>query len=82
MEKNIIEKKTYSKPCVGFVDFSLTGSIAATCVYVGTNTDGNTCGYLDNGWTVYAIDGICDFVVTNPNFCYHVPTEDTSVFSS
>ena len=82
MEKNIMEKKTYSKPCVEFVDFSLTGSIAATCVYQGNNTDGNTCGYLDNGWTVYAIGSVCDIIVTNPNFCYHVPTEDESVFSS
>lgn len=83
MENNLMKRKSYSKPCVEFVNFSLSGSIAAVCRYVGTNTDGNTCGYFnDNGWTVYAVTGICDILVTNPNFCYHVPTEDTSVFSS
>ena len=82
MEKNIKRKKAYSKPCVDFVDFSLTGSIAASCKYEGTNTDGQTCGYVDNGWTVYAVQGVCNIIIQNPDFCYHVPTEDTSVFSS
>ena len=82
MEKNIMEKKTYSKPCVGFVDFSLTGSIASTCVYEGTNTDGNTCGYTDSsGWIVYAQDSFCG-IGTDVEFCYHVPTEVSSIFSS
>ena len=27
MEKNIMEKKTYSKPCVEFVDFSYTSPV-------------------------------------------------------
>lgn len=82
MEKNISGKKAYSKPCVDFVDFSLTGSIAATCTYQGTYTDGNTCGYVDNGWTVYAVQGVCNVIIKDPDFCYHVPTEDKSVFSS
>ena len=82
MAKETVVKKAYSKPNVEFVDFSLSGSIAATCKYMGTNTDGNTCSYLDNGWTVYATPGICQITVTDPDFCYHVPTEDTSVFSS
>ena len=82
MEKNSMEKKTYSKPCVEFVDFSLTGSIASTCKFEGTNSDGNSCGYLDNGWIVYAIENVCDTIVNDPYFCIHVPTEDTSVFSS
>lgn len=82
MEKNPVKRKAYSKPCVSLVNFSLTGSVASTCVYRGTNTDGNTCGYEDNGWILYAVDGVCEIVVENPDFCYHVPTADTSVFSS
>lgn len=82
MEKNIMQRKTYSKPCVEFVDFSLSGSIAATCTYKGTNADKNTCGYVDNGWIVYVTENICNMIVQNPDFCYHVPTEDKSIFSS
>ena len=81
MEKNSMEKKTYSKPCVEFVDFSLTGSIASTCVYKGTYSDGNTCGYLDNGYTVFSPNSSCDYPVDKA-FCYHVPTDDDSIFSS
>lgn len=82
MENNLVKRKSYSKPCVEFVNFSLSGSIAAVCKYAGTNTDGNTCGYLDNGWIVYAVEGVCTTTVKDPDFCYHVPTEDISVFSS
>ena len=81
MEKNTMQRKTYAKPCVEFVDFSLSGSIAASCVHQGTNTDGNTCGYEDNGWVMYAPDSVCTFPV-DEEFCYHVPTVDTSVFGS
>lgn len=81
MEKNSMEKKTYSKPCVGFVDFSLTGSIAATCVHKGNYDDGNSCSYYDNGYNVFSPGGSCDFPI-NKDFCYHAPTEDSSVFSS
>ena len=83
MENNLVKRKSYSKPCVEFVNFSLSGSIAAACRYTGTNTDGNTCGYLDNGWIVFAAEGVCTMpVIGDSIFCYHVPTEDTSVFSS
>lgn len=82
MENNLVKRKSYSKPCVEFVNFSLSGSIAAACRYTGTNTDGNTCGYLDNGWFMFTHDGVCEMEIEGSIFCYHVPTEDTSVFSS
>lgn len=81
MGKVTIVKKAYLKPRVEFVDFSLTGSIAATCVHKGTNTDSNSCGYLENGWLVYAQNSICDAGI-DKEFCYHVPTEDSSIFGS
>ena len=82
MDKNIMRKKAYSKPCVGLVDFSLTGSIAGACVHEGNHSNGNTCGYMENGYFVFSpYNGSCDFPV-DKEFCYHVPTADTSIFSS
>lgn len=81
MAKETVVKKAYSKPNVEFVDFSLSGSIAATCTHQGTNTDSNSCGYEDNGWLVYAQNSFCDIGI-DKEFCYHVPTEDTSIFGS
>lgn len=43
-------KRTYSKPDIGLVDFSLSSSIAANCLYKdGNQADGNTCTANDNG---------------------------------
>lgn len=82
MAKETVVKKAYSKPNVEFVDFSLSGSIAAACTHQGTNTDDQTCGYLmSNGWLVYAQNSFCD-VGSDEEFCYHVPTADTSIFGS
>ena len=81
MEKNTMQRKTYSKPCVEFVDFSLSGSIAASCVYRGNHDDGNSCSYEDNGWNFFSMEGICEYQ-GNGDFCYHVPTVDNSIFGS
>ena len=82
MEKNTMQRKTYAKPCVEFVDFSLAGSIAASCVYEGTSADKQTCGYKDSGYIMFTGDnGVCNFP-TDKDFCYHVPTVDNSVFGS
>lgn len=81
MAKETVVKKAYSKPNVEFVDFSLSGSIAATCTHQGTNADSNSCGYEENGWLVYAQNSFCD-IGTDKEFCYHVPTADTSIFGS
>lgn len=81
MDKNIMRKKAYSKPCVELVDFSLTGSIATVCVHMGNLSDGHTCYYEEGGYTVFSPGGVCNFPV-DKEFCYHVPTEDTSIFSS
>ena len=80
-----MNKKTYVRPDAVLVDFSLSSSIAATCRYQATLSDPNTCDpyNVDNGWTVMASNSpICDFSPSDPQFCYHVPTADTSVFSS
>lgn len=82
MEKNIEKRKTYSKPSIEFIDFSLCGSIAATCVYDGNYSDGNTCSYVDNGWTLFSSENESCTWQKDIEFCYHVPTEDKSVFGS
>lgn len=78
-------KKVYSKPDIELVDFSLSGSIAATCKFMGNYADGNSCGYEDNDWIFFSNMSICDIDPAekgNEDFCYHVPTEDQSVFAS
>ena len=80
-----MNKKAYVKPDAMLVDFSLSSSIAAACKQQASLSDANTCKpyEIDGGWIVMTTGNlICDFTPEDPNFCYHVPTEDTSVFSS
>ena len=72
-------KKTYSKPDVMAIDFSLGSSISSGCAYVGNFSDGNNCGYNDNGFIIFI--NSCQ-IVSDKEFCYHVPTADNNVFSS
>lgn len=74
-------KKTYVKPEISFVDFTLSASIAGACTHTGNFSNGAECYYEDNGFHVFAPKGVCDFPV-DEEFCYHVPTEDTSIFNS
>ena len=76
-------KKTYTKPDVMMVDFSMASSVAASCAHTGNLSDGNTCSYEDNGWKIFIEggNGGCDFHIGD-DFCDHVPTADTNVFNS
>lgn len=79
-------KKPYTKPKFEFVEFSLSSSIASTCKYTGNHSDGNSCEYEaegDNGWLRFTSDNFdCGIQLDDESYCYHVPTVDTSVFSS
>lgn len=79
-------KKPYTKPRIEFVEFSLVSSITATCTYTGTHADGNNCTYDDNGWIRFSsANSVCvneGIVDDDLSYCYHVPTADTSIFSS
>ena len=76
------ERLKYVRPCVEFIDFSLTSSIAGVCRIIPLQAD-NLCleKMTDNYWIVYAGgNGTCLIDTTDdPEFCYHVPTEDRSV---
>ena len=75
-------KKTYVKPMVAFENFQMTSSVAGTCKSIATTTDGNTCVYVaGNGWVYFNMNTTCT-TPYNESFCYHVPTEDTTVFAS
>lgn len=79
-------KKTYQKPVVMFESFQMTSNIAGTCVrYEGNQADGKSCGIYDNGWTIFLTgvdNGVCALGPDPEKFCYHAPTDDTSVFAS
>ena len=82
MEKKVV-KKPYTKPRFEFIEFSLASNIAATCTYTGNHADGDTCEYDDNGWFRFSTkNGDCIEKDDDPSFCYHVPTSETSVFTS
>lgn len=77
-------KKAYSKPTIEFVDFTYSASIAANCKWQADFAQ-ESCNPVieDNGWTIYNQDFTCDYQVDqNPDVCYHVPTADSSIFSS
>lgn len=77
-------KKTYARPTIEFVDFTLSSSIASTCKWQA-NFQENVCDprIEDNGWIIYNQSYDCDFQVDqDPGVCYHVPTADSSLFSS
>ena len=72
-------KKTYTKPDVMSVDFSLGSSMSSGCTYIGNFDSGDSCGYNDNGFIIFI--NSCQ-IVSDKDFCYHVPTADTNVFDS
>ena len=76
-------KKAYTKPEIVLVDFSLSSSIATTCKF-DANFAVDVCSPVveDNGWTYYNVQFSCDVPLDRESVCYHVPTADTSIFSS
>lgn len=56
-------KKTYTKPELYYENFSLLGSIAASCTDVDKNAqDANACSVMDDvlGMTIFTTVGICE----------------------
>jgi hypothetical protein len=72
-------KKTYTKPDVLAIDFTIKSSASSGCAYVGNFADGNNCGYNDNGFIIFI--GNCQ-IIGDKDFCYQVPAADQNVFSS
>lgn len=78
-------KLKYVKPCMEFVDFSLTSSIAGNCVATPLSAD-NVCEamLMENGWVIYN-SGNVDCIIDSYNshdFCYHVPSESRTIHVS
>lgn len=78
-------KKTYSKPLLYYESFSLSTQLA-TCGYTATfELNGCPISIPElGGETIFVTTGICDWYTPNPDdmICYHVPTDDMSVFGS
>ena len=77
-------KLKYVRPCVEFIDFSLTSSIAGPCIAKALPTDLMSCGVEENGWVIYeGGNGVCTIdSFASHEFCYHVPAEDRSIHAS
>lgn len=79
-------KKVYTKPEISFVNFELSTSIAGDCKYQSNLSD-NNCEMVpvigENGWITFSdpLKGCNDFV-GDDQLCYHVPSVDSSVFTS
>ena len=79
MKNNSKKTKVYTKPDVMSIEFSFGSNASSGCRHVGTFSDGQSCGYDDNGFFIF-MSG-CDIMSDN-EFCYHVPTADNNVFES
>ena len=77
------KKKRYQKPNISFVDFTLSSSIAETCVNQANYGSINTCTYEDNGWIIFGnLNAECEQVNQEEDLCYHNPTMYNNLFGS
>lgn len=83
-------KKEYSSPDILFESFSLSVAIA-NCSFKTNNPNNSSCGYFMPGFgDVFISEEIsgCKVVITDQmsyelnGFCYHVPVENQTMFSS
>lgn len=78
-------KRNYSKPQIVYESFELSSNIAASCTVIVNSADIATCakGQDIGGVTVFGSTANCDYVPEDMDkFCYHVPINDGSAFSS
>ena len=81
-------KKPYVKPAVYFESFELSTSIATGCDadYNHSNTNfGNadSCALILGNVNIFTSTNVsCTPKLDFSQFCYHVPTADSKVFSS
>ena len=86
-------KKTYEKPMIIFEDFSLSTSIAAGCEGIVGNPTAGSCAVLGSGGIAVfssSMTEVCDYTPEGlgqpedkwDGLCYHVPTEDYTLFNS
>ena len=81
-------KKVYSKPEIMFDSFSMTTNIASGCDIISKLPQEGTCGYQpprdSNVYFVSSLTGCTHVPDDGPyNYiCYHIPNDDTALFSS
>ena len=79
-------RKTYSKPEIIFEDFTLNESIAGNCDVKTFTPAQRQCGFDFGGIFIFMenITG-CELKFEDDGtngVCYHVPTEDNTLFNS
>ena len=82
--------KVYSKPEIMFESFVSSTSIAADCDKIVGNPSKGTCGIEGSSGNILFSGSVsgCNFDWAGlkgddyDGFCYHMPTEDTSLFNS
>ena len=83
-------KKTYVKPALELVDFTLSSSIAGNCTFTANFAE-KVCSPVieDNGYTVYNAAYLCDYELNlgdgagnTDGVCYHVPVADANICAS
>ncbi len=77
--------RKYTKPEIFFEDFTLSTNIAACAV--STNFSKDDCSYFDSSLGYLFLSGIPSCIEHveddgTSGFCYHVPTDSQSLFSS
>ena len=80
-------KKAYSKPQIVFESFVLSRSIASGCEFISGNySDASSCTFTDpkTKWNIF-INSQCEIgsdTLEDGDICYHVSTEDRTIFNS
>ncbi len=79
-------KKPYSKPQIAYVSFELSQSIAAGCEFISNNAYEACPITVEEGFVLFST-GAClttpvDVGMDKDRFCYHIPSDDSRVFSS
>lgn len=78
-------RKKYETPKLYYEQFSLSSQIASCVNTAIFEMNGCPVSVPElGGATIFLNNGICDFYTPNVDdmICYHVPTDDMSVFTS
>ena len=83
-------RKKYSKPDIGFENFSLSVSVANCEIHI-TGANAGTCAMIYDGIPIFTDDvhgckqengGVPIVDSATNGFCYHVPIETNNLFNS
>lgn len=80
-------KKTYVKPNAIFESFELSANIAVGCEYRTNHAKNDCVYYLNNGRNVFVdVNTNCrDITAPGQDYgavCYHIPSEQSNLFTS